>query len=67
MVNSRPELPADSFEVWRDHHLEKIRHLETRLTNLNLQDNPCEIEDICVQIIILRGMMKIKLRSLERR
>jgi hypothetical protein len=67
MVSSNLVLPADSFEAWRDHHVEKIKQLEIRLMKLNLQDNPCEIRDICSQIILIRDIMKIKLRALERR
>lgn len=67
MVSSNLLLPADSFETWRDFHLEKIRVLQERLHNLNLQDNPVEIEKICSEIIIIKGMIRIKTRSLERR
>jgi len=67
MVSAKPELPADSFEIWREHHLEKIVLLEERLQMLNLQDHPCEIQRICSEIMIIKEMMKIKLRALERR
>jgi len=67
MVSSKSVLPADSFEIWRELHLEQIRLLQERLFGLNLQDNPCEIQAICSEIIIIKAMISIRTRSLERR
>ncbi len=67
MVSGKLSLPADSFEVWREHQLGKIKIMEEELKRLNLLEHPCEIQALCSEVSAIKGMIRIKQRALTRR
>lgn len=50
--------PFDSRETQRAYHLARIQQLESALNELNLLENPCEIETICKQIIAIKELLR---------
>lgn len=50
--------PFDSRETQQAYHLAKIQQLESALNELNLLENPCEIEAICKQIIAIKELLR---------
>lgn len=50
--------PFDSRETQQAYHLARIQQLESALNELNLLENPCEIEIICKQIIAIKELLR---------
>jgi len=51
------DIPFDSPETQRTHHLGRIKLLEEELSRLNLLEHPCEILAICKQIRSLKAQL----------
>lgn len=58
MLPQNSAVLADSIEVQRAYHLDKIKTLEKELSRLNILEHPREISDICNNIIDIKSSLE---------
>lgn len=58
MLPQNSAVLADSIEVQRAYHLDKIKLLEDELSRLNILEHPREIGEICSNIIDIKKSLE---------